>query len=193
MNHCPSVTVRALKSLIMVFLLVMLTPGWGTSQMTARPVKPKSVPEARPGFLVGYLEMKALPNSFAFIPDAPEPDSAVFVLDQAISRSLLNLRETDRWNLAIKDANLNFPEAANIFSCALNAPITETKTPYLYQLLRRTLMDAGLSTYWPKLEYERLRPFMVNNKPICTPKEDAKLRKSGSYPSGHTAIGWAWA
>ena len=34
---------------------------------------------------------------------------------------------------------------------------------------------------------------MGNNTPICTPDEEATLRKDGSYPSGHTAIGWAWA
>jgi len=34
---------------------------------------------------------------------------------------------------------------------------------------------------------------MVNNTPICTPEDEAALRKDGSYPSGHTAIGWAWA
>jgi acid phosphatase (class A) len=34
---------------------------------------------------------------------------------------------------------------------------------------------------------------MVNNTPICTPEEEDGLRKDGSYPSGHTAIGWAWA
>ena len=189
MKHCLQGKVRALKRLIMVFLLVMLTAGYAT----ARPAKPRPVPETRPGFLIGYLEMKALPNSFAFIPDAPEPDSAVFVLDQAVSRSFLKLQGTDRWDLAIKDANLHFPEAANTFSCSLDAPITEADTPYLYQLLRRIVTDAGLSTYWAKLEYERHRPFMLNNKPICTPDEEAKLRKSGSYPSGHTAIGWAWA
>lgn len=189
MKHCPQGTVKALKKLMMVLLLVLLTAG----SVTARPVKPEPVPETRPGFLIGYLEMKALPNSFAFIPDAPEPDSAVFVLDQAVSRSFLKLQGTDRWDLATKDANLHFPEAANTFSCSLNAPITESDTPYLYQLLRRIVTDAGLSTYWAKLEYERPRPFMLNNKPICTPDEETKLRKSGSYPSGHTAIGWAWA
>ena len=35
--------------------------------------------------------------------------------------------------------------------------------------------------------------FTVNNTPICTPDDEALLRKDGSYPSGHTAIGWAWA
>jgi len=85
------------------------------------------------------------------------------------------------------------PKAADTFSCALGIPITERNTPHLYMLLRRTLADAGLSTYTAKNHYQRRRPFMVNNAPICTPEEEEKLRKDGSYPSGHTAIGWAWA
>jgi hypothetical protein len=60
-------------------------------------------------------------------------------------------------------------------------------------LLRRTLADAGLSTYTAKNQYQRTRPFMVNGGPICTPGEEEGLRKDGCYPSGHTAIGWAWA
>jgi acid phosphatase (class A) len=60
-------------------------------------------------------------------------------------------------------------------------------------LLRRTLTDAGLSTYTAKNTYQRERPFMVNSEPTCTPDEEEQLRKDGSYPSGHTALGWAWA
>jgi len=86
-----------------------------------------------------------------------------------------------------------FPQAAGTFSCALGVPITEQDMPHLYMLLRRTLADAGLSTYTAKNQYQRRRPFMKNNKPTCTPDEEAHLRKDGSYPSGHTAIGWTWA
>ncbi len=70
---------------------------------------------------------------------------------------------------------------------------TEKDTPHLYMLLRRTLADAGLSTYTAKNKYQRKRPFMQNDEPICTPEKESSLRKDGSYPSGHTAIGWAWA
>jgi acid phosphatase (class A) len=98
-----------------------------------------------------------------------------------------------RWTLATDDANLNFPQAAGTFSCALNAPITEQDTPHLYMLLRRTLTDALLSTYSAKDHYSRTRPFVVNKEPTCTPNEEKFLMTNGSYPSGHTAIGWAWA
>ena len=28
---------------------------------------------------------------------------------------------------------------------------------------------------------------------MCTPEIEAGLRNDGSYPSGHTSVGWAWA
>ena len=43
-------------------------------------------------------------------------------------------------------------------SCALNAPITEQDTPYLYRLIRRIRTDASLSTYRAKDYYRRTRP-----------------------------------
>ena len=103
------------------------------------------------------------------------------------------MRGTERWNQAIRDADLHFPAAPDAFADALGFRITETDTPYLYMLLRRTLTDAGLSTYTAKNHYVRKRPFMVNGQPIGTPDDEEALRKDGSYPSGHTAIGWAWA
>ena len=39
----------------------------------------------------------------------------------------------------------------------------------------------------------RMRPFMFYNSPSCQPDEEVNLRKNGSYPSGHTAIGWSTA
>ena len=154
---------------------------------------PAEVPEIHPGILAGYLPPEALPNSLALIPPPPAEGSAALALDEEVSRKALALRDTPRWELATEDANLKFPDAAGTFSCALGIPITEKGTPHLYMLLRRTLADAGLSTYTAKNNYQRKRAFMVNEKPICTPEDEEGLRKDGSYPSGHTAIGWAWA
>lgn len=155
--------------------------------------RPDSVPEIMPGILAGYLNQDALPHSLTLLPPPPEEGSAAFALDEAISPKSLTLRGTPRWTVATQDAQLMFPEAAGTFSCALGIPISEENTPHLYLLLRRTLTDAGLSTYAAKNHYRRKRPFMVNGGSVCTPEEETKLRKDGSYPSGHTAIGWAWA
>jgi len=154
---------------------------------------PAAVPEIRPGLLAGYLQPEALPNSLALLPPPPAVGSAALALDEEVSNKALALRGTPRWELAAEDAGLKFPEAAGTFSCALGAPVTEQDTPHLYMLLRRSMTDAGLSTYAAKNNYLRVRPFMVNKEPTCTPDEEGHLMKDGSYPSGHTALGWAWA
>lgn len=153
---------------------------------------PEPVAEIRPGILQGYLPTEMLPNSLELIPP-PAEGSTSLALDEYVSKTSLALRGTLRWDLAAEDADLMFPAAAGTFSCALNAPITKYDTPHLYMLLRRTLADAGLSTYTAKNHYKRTRPFVVNKEPTCTPEDEIHLMKDGSYPSGHTSIGWAWA
>jgi len=143
--------------------------------------------------LPGYLPRAQLPNSFALLPPPPAAGTVAFAQDKEASVLNLHLRGTPRWDMAIEDANLSFPAAAGAFSCALQAPVTEAGTPILYRTLRRTLTDAGLATYTAKNHYNRTRPFVANGAPICTPNLQEPLRKDGSYPSGHTAVGWAWA
>ena len=151
------------------------------------------VPEIAPGIWQGYLAPDAIPKSLALIPPPPSEGSTPFVLDKEISKDSFALRGSLRWDLAAEDAELMFPMAAGAFSCALNAPITEQDTPHLYMLLRRTITDAGFSTHSAKVGYKRTRPFVENKEPICTPNAEAFLKNNGSYPSGHTAAGWAWA
>jgi acid phosphatase (class A) len=59
-------------------------------------------------------------------------------------------------------------------------------------LIRRSATEAGLSTYAAKKHYQIDRPFMINNFPTCVPTKETHLLTSGSYPSGHAAIGWLW-
>jgi acid phosphatase (class A) len=179
------------RSMIMLVLACLaITAGCAGIQGQGQPA---AVPEVRPGILAGYLPSEALPNSLALIPPPPAQGSAAWALDEEVARRTFPLRGTPRWALATEDADLRFPEAAGTFSCALGAPINEKETPHLYLLLRRTLADAGLSTYTAKNKYQRIRPFVVNKEPTCTPDEEKYLTKDGSYPSGHTALGWAWA
>lgn len=171
-------------------LSVFLIGGCSPAEERSRPA---AVEEILPGILEGYLSPEELPNSLKLVPPPPAEGTAAFAFDQEISRESFSSRDTVRWQQAVGDANLIFPEAAEAFSDVIGIPITEQDTPYLYMLLRRTLTDAGLSTYAAKNHYTRVRPFMLNDEPICTPEDREGLMKDGSYPSGHTAIGWAWA
>lgn len=141
----------------------------------------------------GYLEVDERPDSLLIVPPPPRAGTAAHEADVEAHRAMRGLRETPRWGLARADANVQFPPAASTFSCALGVPITQAHMPQLYELLQRTLIDAGQSTLRAKDAYARARPSTVYDEPICVPGDAAALRRSGSYPSGHAAAGWAWA
>ncbi|MFT5674612.1 MAG: acid phosphatase (class A) [Paraglaciecola sp.] len=152
----------------------------------------QDVDEIKPGILAGYLNVEDLPDVLALIPSPPKENSLVLKLDQSIAEKNLSM-SGDRKAQAAKDADLMFPEATEAFNIIPGITITKETTPNVYRVLRRSLTDAGLSTYAAKNLYQRKRPFMINGENTCTPQDEDLLRKDGSYPSGHAAVGWAWA
>ena len=172
-----------------ILLAILTSAGCTTHPVTG----PAEMTAAGSDRVAGYLPADAIPDSTALVPPPAAANSAAQAHDEEVSRENLALYGSTRWTLAAQDAALVFPAAAQTFSCALNAPVTPQETPVLYRLLQRTLADAGRSTAPAKRRYLRPRPFVVNGKPICTPASEDILRKDGSYPSGHAAVGWAWA
>jgi acid phosphatase (class A) len=142
--------------------------------------------------VAGYLAPEERPDSIALLPPPPAPGSAAMAMDQAIYDRLLPLARTPRWSLAGADGNLQFPAAADTFACALGIHVSEHRTPRLYVLLQRTVVDAGQSTSAAKRKHQRQRPFEVTGDEICVPSDAQALRGNASYPSGHAAIGQVW-
>ena len=77
----------------------------------------------------GYLAPETLPDSLKLLAPLPAPGSAAQALDEDIARANFALEATARWTQASKDADLNFPAAASIFSCSLGVEISEERTP----------------------------------------------------------------
>jgi acid phosphatase (class A) len=165
----------------------------GSPASLASGVVPAQAPELRPGVLAGYLPRAALPNSLTLLPAPPAAGSAALATDEAVFASTRASMSGPRGALAAADNELGFPKAADRFACALGVSITPERTPHLVTLLRRSFVDAGLSTYAAKDHYVRQRPFAQHATATCVPHEEVKLAKDGSYPSGHAALGWAWA
>lgn len=183
-----------MKTQFLPIVVFVLTASLAACSSTGtKTVLPEQVSEIAPGLVQGYLTKEEQLDSKVFAPPAPAQDSARQAMDDAVSANTEALRGTERWQLAIRDADLSFPAAAGTFSCALGIPVSEADTPWLYMLLRRTLTDIGLAPYTAKNAYNRERPFMVKGNHTCTPGDEDALRKDGSYPSGHTGIGWGWA
>lgn len=140
----------------------------------------------------GYLSRGALPNSLLLNPPPPAAGSPAEARDRAGADAAVALQGSPRWALATRDADLATPGAPGAFSCAAGVAIGPQTTPKLQTLLRRVLLDLAMSTGATKRKYMRPRPFMVNGKPTCTPDAEALLRRDGSYPSGHSALGYGW-
>lgn len=141
----------------------------------------------------GYLARGAAPDSLLINPPPPAPGSAAQKRDDEAAAAAVALRGSPRWEQAALDAELFAPATTGLFSCAAGFVIGPETTPKLTALMRKVGPDLALAVYPTKLRYRRQRPFMVNGQPTCTPQHEAILRKDGSYPSGHTAIGYGWS
>lgn len=147
----------------------------------------------QPNQIRGFLPREALVDSLALVPPPPAPGSAAQAADDEARRGVLTHRETLRWRRATRDADYRSPRVVDAFACAIGVAITPETTPQTYMLLRRSLIDAGLATYKAKVHYNRTRPFVAANDNVtCYPQDNEQLRTDGSYPSGHSAFGWAW-
>lgn len=163
----------------------------GTSRSAASEVSTPPLPAGVPK--ESYLPRAALPDSLAFNPAPPQPGSAAMAHDEDGARAGVALRGGPRFEQAAIDADIFSPAPAAMFSCAAGFAIGPETTPRLNALLRKSMMDFGLATYPTKTKYMRARPFMANGQPTCTPRDEVFLRKDGSYPSGHSAVGYGWS
>lgn len=140
----------------------------------------------------GYLGKGETPDSLLILKAPPQPGSAAEARDREASADALQLHGSARWNQAVADSRLDFPAAIQAFDCTLGIDISPASTPRLYTMMQKTLLDFGLSTSPTKRKFQRVRPFMVNDMPMCTPDYENALRHDGSYPSGHSAVGYGW-
>ena len=185
-----------MKKHLLVLLAAMAAAACGSQPRTPKVeagVEAGASDPRFPGFLPGYVSREALVDSLALLPPPPEAGSSAQAADDASRQAARRWRATPRWAWAARDAELRFPQAATTFACALGTAVSTEATPKLVTLLRRTLADAGLATYRAKDHYKRMRPFVAAGDPMCDPAHESMLRGDGSYPSGHAAIGMAWA
>lgn len=144
-------------------------------------------------FPKGYLDPKALPDSLALLPPPPAAGTAAKAADEEAFKAGL-AAPAERQALAASDADLSsWAHIVGSFEAIVGTSLSDGSKPHTEMLLRRTISDAALSTYKAKNHYQRVRPFVENNGTTCRPQDEPSLRKDGSYPSGHTAIGWMLA
>jgi acid phosphatase (class A) len=140
----------------------------------------------------GYLEAGDAPNALNFLPPPPALESPQGQADVATYHATRSLAGGERWEIARADNEIETPSAPRAFDCALGVKFEPERMPTLTYLLGRMLGDLETIQTAAKRAYFRPRPFVTEQAQICITAE-SWLAASGSYPSGHSAMGWAWA
>ena len=141
-----------------------------------------------------YLQDGQQASSLDLLPAPPQPGSIQFLNDQAQYQWGKMQRNTPRGEQAFSDANVDGDGVPQAFSEAFGVRISKETTPEIHKLVLNMREDAGdLATRGAKEHYMRMRPFAFYQEETCNPKQQQELSTNSSYPSGHTAIGWATA
>lgn len=144
-------------------------------------------------FPKGFLDPAALPDSLALLPPPPADGTSAKAADEEAFRAGA-AAPAERQALAAADADLSsWAQIISSFEPIVGTSLSDGSKPNVEMLLRRAVTDSALSTYGAKNHYQRVRPFVQHNTGTCRPEDEASLRTDGSYPSGHTAIGWMLA
>ena len=172
------------RNLLLVALLAVSVATWAQEKIKDVRTKPD----------VYFLQIGEVANSLELLPPPPQPGSILFLNDQAQYQWGLMQRRTPRGDQAVTDARVDGAGVPNAFSEAFGVKISKENTPEIFKLVVNMREDAGdLATRAAKEHYMRVRPFAFYEKTTCNPEQQQELSTNGSYPSGHTAIGWATA
>jgi len=152
---------------------------------------PVVIPSAPGGQTSGYLAASAL-NGKDILPGPPAPGTPYDVADRANYDATRALEGTERWKLAQQDNDLWEGGALKRYACAIGKEISARSTPAAWRLLHKIELDVRTVGTPPKDHFNRTRPAIGNDKPVCVPRADW-MRTNASYPSGHSMVAWAWA
>lgn len=141
-----------------------------------------------------YVSLEDQPDATYYLPAPPDSSSLAFTDDMLQFQWGKTQRNTPRGKQA-SDESLWLPEVMRVVMAqALQLDtISEEATPALRRLMLKIYNTGDMSTAAAKDRYGRVRPFLQMNDPLWAEYDTDYLRTNGSYPSGHTAFGWATA
>ena len=141
-----------------------------------------------------YVFLENMPDAGIYLPPPPEMTSTQYADDFAQWQWGKTVRPTERGQQANDDSQWGIDGMIRVHQGTLGFEISKEKTPAIYKLLYNVLWTENLSTHNAKRKYMRTRPFAQYNEHTWGRFDNEReLRFNGSYPSGHTALGWTTA
>ena len=141
-----------------------------------------------------YFTTDEMPDMMVFLPGPPDSTSMAFMYDVARYYWGKEMRnDPERAAQATRDAVYGLETILTEFEEAFGMKISKEDTPEIYKVLLEGTATCDSICTKAKREYMRRRPFMVFNESTLYPEDEPALRKNGSFPSGHTLLGWSSA
>ena len=141
-----------------------------------------------------YFTTSEMPDMLKWHPAPPDTIGAAFAFDimqYMWGKEMRNDKE--RVAIAIRDAEYGLDCIIREFSEPFGLQISKEETPEIYKVMREGTATCDSICTIPKRYYMRKRPFMRFQETTLTPDDEESLRKNGSFPSGHTILGWSSA
>ncbi|MGX8712291.1 MAG: acid phosphatase [bacterium] len=140
------------------------------------------------------IDKRQMPNAVHFLPPPPDTNSAAFQYDKAQYQwGMEQRKDSTRCAIAVSDAVWSVENICRIFSKPFGMKITPKATPAIYHMLEAGIITADQAGKLPKNHYMRTRPYVYYGDHTIVPEDEEELSHNGSYPSGHTIIGWSAA
>lgn len=141
-----------------------------------------------------YVFLDDMADAGIYLPAPPDTASPLFAADFLTWQYGKTIRPTARGKQASDESAFGAEEMCRVYSEAMGLHLSFRTTPAICRFLLKNTMDGHFATVKAKEKYMRKRPFAQMNEHTWGQYDDeAFLRTNGSYPSGHTATGWATA
>lgn len=141
-----------------------------------------------------FFDTSAMPDLTKILNDPPSESSESFQYDiKCYLWGKEQRNDSLRTSIAVRDGVYGVETIAREFSIPFGITISKENTPNIFNLLEDALATCDSICTLPKKYWHRPRPFVYFNEPTLTPSDESSLRLNGSYPSGHTILGYSAA
>ena len=141
-----------------------------------------------------WLAAEQLPDLLKVLDPPPAFDSPAFANDLLRYQwGKQQRRDSVRCAIAKRDAVYGLATICSEFSVPFGMTLSPETTPEIYRLLDTAVATVDQVGKKAKAYYNRTRPYVYFGEPTIAPWDEEDLRHNGSYPSGHTILGWTAA